>query len=283
MKTVNSLSGGKTSSYIAANYPADHNVFSLVRTNDLLCLYKDAKLSQMVSDKIGMQFVGTLEQDSVIKSMFDLEQKIGTNIEWVTGLPFEDIIDNKKAYLPNLMTRYCTTEMKMKPIFKWWQSEIGEVVEMRIGYRANETKRVDRMVSQLNQNGVSEMHTVIGRTKTGTRNRWGMIPWRVPSFPLVGKGILQQDITDYWNNNRDVDFKQGYYNNCVGCFHRNPLFLNKMAQEHPNKMEWFAKQEERTGNTFIKGTQYKDIIQYKPQAELSFDDFSDCDSGFCGL
>lgn len=283
MKTVNSLSGGKTSSYIAVHYPADYNVFSLVRTNDLLCLYKDAKLSQMVSDKIGMEFVGTLEQDSVIKSMFNLEQKIGTNIEWVTGLPFEDIIDNKKAYLPNMMTRYCTTEMKMKPIFEWWQSELGEVVEMRIGYRANETKRVDRMVSQLNEDGVSEMRTIIGRTKTGTRNRWGMIAWRVPSFPLVGKGILQKDITDYWNDNRDVDFKQGYYNNCVGCFHRNPLFLNKMAQEHPNKMEWFAKQEERTGNTFINGTQYKDIIQYKPQAELSFDDFNDCDSGYCGL
>ena len=27
MKTVNSLSGGKTSSYIAANYPADYDVF----------------------------------------------------------------------------------------------------------------------------------------------------------------------------------------------------------------------------------------------------------------
>ena len=31
--TVNSLSGGKTSSYIAANYPADYNVFALVRMN----------------------------------------------------------------------------------------------------------------------------------------------------------------------------------------------------------------------------------------------------------
>ncbi len=34
MKTVNSLSGGKTSSFIAVKYPADYNVFSLVRTHD---------------------------------------------------------------------------------------------------------------------------------------------------------------------------------------------------------------------------------------------------------
>ena len=31
MKTVNSLSGGKSSSYIALNYLADYNVFSLVK------------------------------------------------------------------------------------------------------------------------------------------------------------------------------------------------------------------------------------------------------------
>ena len=41
MITVNSLSGGKTSSYIAANYKADYNVFSLVRTLDKNCLFPD--------------------------------------------------------------------------------------------------------------------------------------------------------------------------------------------------------------------------------------------------
>ena len=45
MKTVNSISGGKTSAYIAANYPADYNVFALVRTDDKSCMYPDAKVS----------------------------------------------------------------------------------------------------------------------------------------------------------------------------------------------------------------------------------------------
>ena len=44
MKTVNSLSGGKTSSYIAVKYPADYNVFALVRTNDKKCLYPNKKI-----------------------------------------------------------------------------------------------------------------------------------------------------------------------------------------------------------------------------------------------
>ena len=98
MKTVNSLSGGKTSSYIAANYKADYNVFALVRTNDKKCLWlngKDEKTRQIVSDKIGQEFIGTLEDDTIIYTMLDLEQFIGQKIDWVTGKTFDDIITRK--------------------------------------------------------------------------------------------------------------------------------------------------------------------------------------------
>ena len=88
MKTVNSLSGGKTSSYIAANYPADYNVFALVRTDDKSCMFPDAKIRQMVSDRIGTEFIGTLEMDDIIYTMFDLEQYIGQEIHWVSPLTF---------------------------------------------------------------------------------------------------------------------------------------------------------------------------------------------------
>ena len=57
-----------------------------------------------------------------------------------------------------------------------------------------------------------------------------------------------------------------------------------MAQEHKNKMEWFANiEEENLPNTFRKDCTYNEILEYKPQIELSFEDFDDCDSGFCGL
>jgi hypothetical protein len=120
MKTVNSLSGGKTSSYIAANYPADYNVFALVRTNDKSCLYPDKKLRQIVSDKIGTEFIGTLEDDVIIHTMLDLEQYIGQEINWVTGKPFDEVIlrnrvdKNKKptgqkvTWLPQSNSRFCT-------------------------------------------------------------------------------------------------------------------------------------------------------------------------------
>ncbi len=66
MTTVNSISGGKTSSFIAANYPANFNIFSLVRTNDKKVIFPDEKVRQLVSDKIGKEFIGTLEEDDII-------------------------------------------------------------------------------------------------------------------------------------------------------------------------------------------------------------------------
>ena len=123
MKKVNSLSGGKTSSYIAANYPADYNVFSLVRTDDKKCMFPDAKLRQEVSDRLGVEFIGTLEEDTIIYTMLDLEQYIDSKIDWVTGKTFDDIIlrKNGKVQLPNPMRRFCTVEMKIEPIFNWWK------------------------------------------------------------------------------------------------------------------------------------------------------------------
>ena len=101
MKKVNSLSGGKTSSYIAANYPADYNVFSLVRTDDKKCLFfPDAKIRQEVSDRLGTEFIGTLEEDMIIYTMLDLEQFIGSKIDWVTGKTFDEITvrNGKKVF-----------------------------------------------------------------------------------------------------------------------------------------------------------------------------------------
>tara|TARA_R100000951_G_C2601453_1_gene168307 strand:- start:54 stop:896 length:843 start_codon:yes stop_codon:yes gene_type:complete len=280
MKTVNSLSGGKSSSYIGINFPADFNVFSLVRTNDISCIYPDAKVRQIVSDLIGCEFVGTTEQDAIIKIMLDISEKI--NVDWVTGEAFEDVINKKGGYLPNMMVRYCTTHLKMYPIFKWWKENINEICEMRIGFRKGEEKRKVRMLNKLNEYGNEEIKVIVG--KKGSQNKWGMVEWRKPSFPLIDNGIENKDIQSYWAKNTDINFPEGYYNNCVGCFHRNPLFLNKMYQEHPNKIEWFAKQEENNQpNTFMKDINYNKIMSFAPQFEINFDDFSECDSGYCGL
>ena len=281
MKKVNSLSGGKTSSYIAANYPADYNVFSLVRTDDKKCLFPDAKIRQEVSDRLGKEFIGTLEEDTIIYTMLDLEQYIGSKIDWVSGKTFDDsIIKTKKGtkYLPNKMARYCTTELKTLPILHWMYEEVKEPVIMRFGYRANETRRAIKMMDKTDEDGFTKVKATFTKLKDG-RNSWGVYKYCKPEFPLINDNIYKDTIEEFW---KEKDVRFAYMNNCVGCWWRSPLLLKKMHNKHPEKMQWFADQETNKSK-WRSDIMYKDIIKWKTQTELFDDDFNECDSGYCGL
>ena len=283
MQTVNSLSGGQTSSYIAANYPADYNVFALVTTKDKSCIYPDKKIRQIVSDKINKEFIGTLEDDLIITTILDLEQFIGSKIDWVAGKSFDQIIlrPNGKKYLPNVTQRFCTIEMKLQPIFYWWQNNFKKPIETRIGFRANEKNRAQNMLKKINDNGFLEMKTVVG--KRGTRNKWANIAWQKPVFPLINDNLFKDQIIKYWQN-KPVRF--AYMNNCIGCFHRSPVLLKYMSEKYPNKYNWFIEAEQENGDnvrTFKKGISYQEIKNSFKQTELFDEDFNDCDSGYCGL
>lgn len=280
MKTINSLSGGKTSSYIAANYPADYNVFSLVRTNDIASKFKDEKIRKLVEDRLQASFISTAEDDTIIYTMLDLEQYIGKEITWVTGPTFEDAIKNHGGYLPNKVARYCTTDMKTMPIAKWRYDNIDDDVEMRFGFRANEQSRAKTMNDKLNERGMTEVKIVIGRTKTGTRNRWGVIDYCKPTFPLIEDGIFKDNVEEFW---RDKPVRFAYMNNCIGCWWRGPMLLKHMADKHPEKMDWFARQEEGNKGNFKSDVSYREIINYNSQFSLFDEDFSECDGGYCGL
>jgi len=281
MKTVNSLSGGKTSSYIAANYPADYNVFSLVRTDDKNCMFPDQEIRQEVSDRLGTEFVGTLEDDMIIYTMLDLEQFIGSKIQWVTGKTFDDaIVKTKKGtkYLPNKVARYCTTELKTMPIIYWMYDIIKQPVIMRFGYRANETRRAVKMMEKTDDEGFTKVKASFTTLKDG-RNSWAQYRYCKPEFPLITDNIYKDTIEEFWKG-KDVRF--AYMNNCVGCWWRSPLLLKKMSDKHPNKMQWFADQE-TDKSKWRSDIRYKDIIKWKSQIELFDDDFNECDSGHCGL
>ena len=281
LKTVNSLSGGKTSSYIAANYPADYDVFALVRTDDKNCMFPDKKLRQEVEDRIQAPFIGTLEDDTIIHTMFDLEQYIGRKITWVTGNTFDDVISTAGT-LPDPLRRYCTTQMKMQPMFEWWRSELNTPCEFRLGFRANEKRRAKRTTEKTNDNGFLEMKAIVGKRKT--RNKWGIIEWQKPVYPLINDNIFKDHIEEFW---KDKPVRFAWMNNCVGCFHKNPLLIRKMWDKHPNKIQWFAEQERIKHNKDVwykdKNLSYNDIKNWNTQAELFDDDFNECDSGYCGL
>jgi len=281
METVTSLSGGKSSAMIAMRYKyyAKNLVFALVRSEDKEIEFKDKKIRQIVSDKIGKEFIATVEDDTIIYTMLDLEQSLGKKINWVSGITFEELIVKKSGYLPNIMKRFCTSELKMRPIFHWWYDTFNATpVEMAIGYRANEKHRVDKEKSKLNNKGLSEFKATFGKNSRG-QNKWDTIAWRRPSFPLFDNGIDKQDVNTYWRNKK-IRFAE--YNNCIGCFHRKAAFLKKMQQKHPKKFDWFIKMESQNKGFFKKDIAYQKIKNLNFTLELNFDS-EGCDSGFCGF
>ena len=288
MKTVNSLSGGKTSSYIAVNYPADYNVFALVRTSDKNCIFPDKKIRQEISDIIGTEFIGTLEMDTIIYTMLDLEQMIGTKIDWISGETFDDVIKRgDKVYLPNKTQRFCTVEMKIMPIFYWWAKTLNkEVCKMRIGYRANEQRRAKSLLARCEDDGVQYQKGTFSKNKNGT-NHWETIPYRIPEFPLIKDNIYKDNIEEFW---KDKEVRFAYANNCVGCFHRNPIFLKHISSKAEKQYDWFVEQEKNTYDSnqakWKTGMSYEKIKNAFTQLELFDEDFEagdGCDSGYCGI
>ena len=281
MKTVNSISGGKTSAYIAKHYPADINIFSLIRIEDTDNLWmkgKDEQTRQLISDRLGKEFIGTAEMDEIIYTILDLEQFIGQEIKMITGDTFEEVIKRNYNYLPNKMTRYCTVEMKLKPIFNYLKENTELPVEMRIGFRPNEIKRAEGVLARAEPNGIEYFDTIVG--KAGTRNKWGKVPYRMCKFPLIDNNISKDTIYNYWN---DKPVRFAYRNNCVGCVNRQPLMISHMASKDIDKVKWFEKQEIKTGNRFLSDVSFTKILNFGTQATFFDDDFNECDSGFCGI
>lgn len=270
MKTVNSISGGKTSAYMAFHYPADYEVFSLVLIDDVACRPKDDALVKKVSEKIGKEFIATAEDDRTLKVVLDLEQKIGKEIIWVSGLSFEKV--NRKATggkgLPNQQWRFCTTEMKMRPIWDWWYKTIGEKIRMGIGFRYDEMERAERLSTSFKG--------IVGRSKNDTQNKWEDIEWREGYFPLIENKIIHYQVKQ-WADKSGIVFPAD--SNCVGCFHKSIQQLRKNWEDNPEKMKWFSDQEKRA--RWKKEMKYKDIKKIGLQQDFNFGEGSGCQAGFC--
>lgn len=267
MISVNSLSGGKTSSYMALNHRTDYNIFSVVTIEDTKCKPKDASLIKYVSEKLKKDFIATAEDDATLIVMRDLEQLLGREITWVSGISFDKLVDKTKM-LPNERQRFCTSEMKIKPIFEWCYLNFDKPIKMNICFRFDEFNRVENMTNAISPNINKFAFSVNVKTQ---KQKWVSYKWRDLGFPLVRNGITKKDVDNFWKSKkipatifepeRDVFFPA--LSNCVGCFHKNIDTLATQAILQPEKMKWFASQEVKIGGTFKQKTTNQSIIENK--------------------
>ncbi|GAB2993929.1 phosphoadenosine phosphosulfate reductase family protein [Cyclobacterium sediminis] len=294
--TANSVSGGKSSAYIAAHYPSDIEIFSLVCADDYRLSHPDKKLMQMANDRLSNyterwgEFIGTTEDPIIIKTIFDLEQHIGREIVWVRGESFDSIID-RKSMIPNKLTRFCTDEMKLKPIFEYFylNHDLEAIpletpkfskerpylcknpIEMKIGYRYDEKERCDRfstdfeIATQCANYGEHKMRNKIFKN------------WRTGRFDLVDNGITVFPVQKYWKD-KDVEF--AIESNCNNCFWKPWQKLQQLYHRRPALRDWTRSKEIKLGHTFHSDLSVDQIINLPIQTGL-FDVGFYCNSGNC--
>ncbi|MES2379702.1 MAG: hypothetical protein V4538_01585 [Bacteroidota bacterium] len=304
VKTVNSISGGKTSAYIAVHYPADYEVFSVVCIDDKECTPTDKALIDYANNKLAPfhaeygDFIATAELDETLIAMMDLEQYLGREIIWVRGKSFDKILTTANTHggapnrLPSWARRYCTDEMKLVPIFKWWLNNVGEKVNMRIGFRFDEFDRMERF---FNNSDPCNFKIATSCSLRGQRQqKHTNFNWRFCHFPLVKAGITETIVKDYWANNgwltpnlfntnsHQINFPP--ISNCVGCFHKKVETLSIMSHIAPAKMRWFAFKETLGKGTWLDSQiTYAEIIENNKDwiPEMLSESLSHCDSGGC--
>jgi len=220
--TCISFSGGRTSAYMlwrvlqanGGKLPAEAVVcFANTGKEDEATL----RFVQRVSDEWGvpivwLEFRDTEERFEVVS--FETASR--------NGEPFEALI-RKRNYLPNPVTRFCTIDLKIRPIGRYLLS-IGmaetktEAENMSmIGMRADEQRRA---------------------AKIADKSR----------IPLVKAGITKQDVGDFWRTQPfDLELPNmngvTMHGNCDLCFLKGGAQILSLIQEKPERAVWWAKME----------------------------------------
>jgi hypothetical protein len=272
--TVNSLSGGKTSSYMAIHHPADVNIFACVCIDYALAAPKDPSVLKYCLEKLNGNFIASAEHEKTLQIMMQLEQLIGKEIVWVRGKSFDQII-NEAGCLPTWARRFCTTEMKIRAMFEYLYFRYG-VTTMRIGFRADE---MDRIVKAMNPDKAYFNYPSQCRLYGKKKQLWEYVKWREAEFPL--KRTFHHQIIKYWKiEHSEFDFPID--SNCRGCHHKPPELIKQNHEETPEILEWFAMQEEKGKYN----TWHDDQVPYRQKFRMSFTekidfDYPGCSTGFC--
>jgi len=292
MKTLNSISGGRTSAYMAAHFHADFNVFVAVCSDNKLAQPKDLGLLSEIRRKLCAfdaefgEFIGSPEDALTFKVVLDLEQMIGSEIVWLRGESFEALV-KRKSLLPNTEWRVCTTETKMQPIARFiYEKTGGGKVLNRVGIRIDEAQRIKAEGYRT--------QTIKLRFPKGENGRHKHLNYEFAeaSYPLVfddegNLRVVRKSEIYQWASQSGLIFPDS--SNCQWCFHKNTLELLGNQQRNPDIIEAGAQME--AAFSAKKGkpcTMKKDLplsslaTMQKPlqQFEL-FEGLGACESTYC--
>jgi 3'-phosphoadenosine 5'-phosphosulfate sulfotransferase (PAPS reductase)/FAD synthetase len=147
------------------------------------------------------------------------------------GEPFTALI-HKRQYPPNPVTRFCTSELKIRPMRNWMRAQGYDDALWTnvVGIRADEPRRVARMRGK------------------NTEGRWDC------ALPLADAGVTVGDVMAFWAAQPfDLQLRQSE-GNCDLCFLKGTAKRRNIIRERPDLAVWWAEQEAWLGKTFRRDT-----------------------------
>ena len=172
------------------------------------------------------------------------------------GEPFKALIEKRK-YLPNSLTRFCTSELKIKPIIKYLKSIGVEDYNNIMGIRYDEPNRWGKLL--LNQH------------KERYFNVLPMVEWK----------STKEDVIKYWNKLPDIDLKiKSEQGNCDLCFLKGKRKLVNLIKDNPSLSNWWIEMEQMQDSTFRNGITYQEL-KSKALSNLTFDFDDEIITCFC--
>lgn len=163
---------------------------------------------------------------------------------------FNSLIDDRKP-LPNSVFRFCTGDLKIKPIRKFARAKGHKFCTMVIGIRADEPARVAKNRDKIESGFEYEI-------------------------PLAEAGITEDDVIAFWADQPfDLQLRQDE-GNCDLCFLKGKRKLIRLMIERPDLAEWWIQQEDKKSDmTFIRGSSYRQMLaianNLRHQTHLDFD------------
>lgn len=189
------------------------------------------------------------------------------------GEPFEAII-RKRNYLPNPVTRFCTSELKIRVMYKFLRDFglLDDGIDMMIGIRADESRRVVKM-----RNGKNSESAKITNI-----------------MPLADAGVTVRDVGEFWNA-QPFNLELPTYNgrtlagNCDLCFLKPAGQVASLIKEKPQRAVWWAKMEALALASKPSGARFRSdrpsYAEMARYAEKQIDMFDKDEEGiacFCG-
>lgn len=152
------------------------------------------------------------------------------------GAPFDALIERRK-FLPNSAMRFCTQELKVKPLHALAERLLGPAFVEVIGLRADEVGRYAKMMGR----NLDEARQCVA--------------------PLFKAGVTERDVLAFWKAQPfDLGLSPGE-GNCDLCFLKGAGLLRALIRQNPAAADWWIEHEERRGAQFTKRDSYAQMAR----------------------